>query len=133
MFFPFAAKIPKMKTTSIGVFEDDLVNRFLYDRMFQLKDGNLEWNIFDHPEKGYAHAIISPFNIVMIELHFWEDFGGIEILNRLKRICGPELISIAVTSLLQQGDVEKVLAAGFTMCVEKPVVLEAIDVLKRSN
>jgi CheY-like chemotaxis protein len=122
-----------MKTTSIGVFEDDLVSRFIYDRMFRLKSGDVDWTIFDNPEKGFAHALKSPFNIVLIELHFWEDFGGFEILDRLKQICGPDLISIAMTSLLQQGDVEKALAAGFTMCIEKPVALESLPIAKSAH
>ncbi len=122
-----------MKKTRVGIFEDDLVNRFIYERMFRLKNAELDWHIFDSPEKGLAYAAENPFDMVMIELHFWEDFGGIDILNRLKQISTPGLISIAMTSLLQEGDVERVLSSGFTMCVEKPVALAELDIFKTAK
>jgi CheY-like chemotaxis protein len=37
------------------------------------------------------------------------------------------VIAIAITSLLQEGDVEKIIRGGFSMCIEKPVSIDALQ------
>jgi CheY-like chemotaxis protein len=115
-----------MKKTVVAIFEDDLVNRFIYERLFSLKP-YLEVHIFENIEAGIAAAKHTPFDVVFVELHFWENFGGIGIMNKLKTISSPEVIYVAMTSLLQQGDLERVLSSGFTMCMEKPIAFCELD------
>jgi CheY-like chemotaxis protein len=116
-----------MKKTTIAIFEDDVVNRFIYERLLNRRKDELQVHIFDTPEKGIALAREVTFDIVYIELHFWETFGGLAILKRLREICPKEMIAVAMTSLLQEGDLEYILAAGFNLCLEKPVVFSSMD------
>jgi CheY-like chemotaxis protein len=109
-----------MKTT-VAIFEDDAVNRFLYQRSLERLKHNVDYWIFDNPEKGIQFASQQAFNVIFIEVHFWENFGGIRILKKLQALCPPSTIFVAISSLLQDGDAEKLMAEGFTMCMEKPL------------
>jgi CheY-like chemotaxis protein len=111
-----------MKRTVVAIFEDDVVNRFIYERLFTQRTEDIELHIFDDPEKGIEMARQRPFDVVFIEVHFWETFGGIGILQKLKEILSPAMISIAITALLQKGDLEYLMSSGFTLCLEKPLV-----------
>lgn len=119
-----------MKKTVVAIFEDDIVNRFLYERLFTQRKDDIELYVFDNPEAGIEMAKTVNFDVVFIEIHFWEDFGGISILQKLKKVAPPQMISIAMTSLLQKGDLEFILASGFTLCFEKPVVFTEADLYK---
>jgi CheY-like chemotaxis protein len=119
-----------MKKTVVAIFEDDVVNRFIYERLFTQRKENIELYIFDNPDKGIEVARKTPFDVVFIEIHFWENFGGIPILQKLKEILPPQLISVAMTALLQKGDLEFIMRSGFTLCVEKPMVFTEADILK---
>lgn len=116
----------------IAIFEDDHVNRFIYERIFQGRN-DVTIHIFDTPEKGVAKALETPFDIVFIEIHFWGNFGGLNILNKLKEILTPQTTFVAMTALLQRGDLERILGSGFHMCIEKPVVFSEMDLLKMNN
>ena len=115
-----------MKNKLIAIFEDDQVNRFIYQRMINKLDCQV--HIFDNPQAGIEQARSIPFDVVLIEIHFWKNFGGITILDRLKEVLPPTTSFIAMTSLLQEGDLEKVLISGFTMLVEKPVVFSKLNI-----
>ena len=39
------------------------------------------------------------------------------------------MFAIAMTSLLQEGDIEKTMAAGFGLCLENPVALTKLEQL----
>lgn len=119
-----------MKKTVVAIFEDDVVNRFIYERLFTDRRENTELYIFDNAEKGIEMARTIPFDVVFIELHFWRTFGGIAILKKLKEVCPPELIAIAMTALLQKGDLEFIMSSGFTLCVEKPILFKEADLNK---
>jgi hypothetical protein len=41
----------------------------------------------------------------------------------LKKVTRRNILAIAVTPFLQEGDVEKIIGSGFSMCLEKPVSL----------
>jgi DNA-binding NtrC family response regulator len=110
-----------MKKTVIAIFEDDEVNRFIYARLFHLHQGEVDVHIFGNPNQGYAAAKVIEFNVVFIEVHFWKNYGGIDILTKLKEVSAPGMIAVAMTALLQQGDLENIMSAGFSMCLEKPV------------
>ena len=109
-----------MKTT-VAIFEDDAVNRFLYQRSLERLRENIDFWIFDDPAKGISFAAQQPFNVIFIDAHFWESFGGIRILKKLQPLCPSSTIFVAITSLLQEGDAEKLMKEGFTMCMEKPL------------
>ena len=115
-----------MKKTTIAIFEDDHTNRFVYKKLFKNMEGNIELYVFDNPDKGIAMAELIHFDVVFIEIHFWENFGGISILNKLKQLSTKDMLAIAMTSLLQEGDLEKITSSGFTMCLEKPVAFQEI-------
>jgi CheY-like chemotaxis protein len=113
-----------MKKTVVAIFEDDVVNRFIYEQLFTERKENSELYIFDNAEKGIEMARAIAFDVVFVELHFWTTFGGITILKKLKEVCSPGLISIAMTALLQKGDCEYAMSSGFTMCLEKPILFK---------
>jgi CheY-like chemotaxis protein len=114
-------KAAAMKKTVIAIFEDDEVNRFIYTRLFQQHRDDVDVHIFGTPNQGFAAAKAIEFNIVFIEVHFWKNYGGIDILTKLKEVSAPGMIAVAMTSLLQQGDLENIISAGFSMCLEKPI------------
>lgn len=114
-----------MKRKVIAIFEEDPVNRFVYRRSLRRRN-DVEVYIFNDPEKGIATAAEIHFDIVFIEIHFRGNFEGITILKRLKEVLRKQAIFVAMTSFLQKDDLEKVLSAGFSMCIEKPVVFSEI-------
>ena len=119
--------------TTIGVFVDDKIEQAIYERAFQKLEHKVQGYVFSSPEPGIEVARNTPFDVVFIEMHFWgENFGGISVLDQIKRATGKNLIAIAMTSLLQEGDVEKIISAGFSMCIEKPISVEALQLFCRS-
>ena len=119
-----------MKKITVGIFESDKVNRFIYEKTFDRHSDRVEFYVFDNPEKGLEIAKTLDFDIVFIDLHFWgEDFSGITILNKLKAVSSKEMFAIAMTSFLQEGDIEKTMAAGFGLCLENPVALSKLEQL----
>jgi CheY-like chemotaxis protein len=115
-----------VKKTTIAIFEDDQINRFIYEKLLSNMGADTEVHVFDNPEKGLEMATVAQFDVVFIEIHFWENFGGISILNRLKKAAHYNILAVAITSLLQEGDLEKITAAGFAICLEKPVAFQQI-------
>jgi CheY-like chemotaxis protein len=115
-----------MKKTTVAIFEDDHVNRYIYQKLFDSITSDIQIHVFDNPEKGISMAKQTPFDVVFIEVHFWENFGGIEILNKLKDTSSQPMLAVAMTSLLQQGDLETITSSGFAMCLEKPVAFDRI-------
>jgi CheY-like chemotaxis protein len=117
-----------MSKKVIAIFEDDHVNRFIYERIFQGRN-DVELHIFDSPDKGVALAEEIRFDLVFIEIHFWGNFGGLGILNRLRETPAQSVTFIAMTSLLQKGDVERILRSGFHLYIENPVIFSEMDLL----
>ncbi len=116
-----------MKKLVVAIFEDDEINRFIYQNLLKSTSERLDVHLFDSPEAGLELAKTIQFDIVFIEIHFWgQNFYGSAILHRLKEVSKSDFISIAVTSLLQEGDMERIITAGFTMCMEKPLSFESI-------
>lgn len=115
-----------MKKKVIAIFEDDPVNRFIYERTLR-KRNDIEVHLFDNAESGIARAKEIQFDVIFIEMHFWGSFEGMSILNQLKAISGQSTVFVALTAFLQEGDLEYVFAAGFNMCLEKPVIFSEID------
>lgn len=120
-----------MKKLVVAIFESDEINRFIWTNLVKVKE-NLEVHIFENPEQGLLAARTIDFDVVIIETHFWgQNFFGLSILKELKAVSRQFFVSIATTALLQEGDLEKTMAAGFTMCMEKPLSLENIEKLQR--
>lgn len=115
-----------MKKTTIAIFEDDQINRFIYEKLLSQMKSDAQVYLFDNPENGIEMATHVQFDVVFIEIHFWENFGGISILNKLKKATKKDMLAVAITSLLQQGDLEKITAGGFSMCLEKPIAFQEI-------
>jgi len=119
-----------MKKITVGIFESDKVNRFIYEKTFDRHKDKVDLFLFDNPEKGLEIAKSIAFDIVFIDLHFWgEDFAGLSILSRLRTTSSKDVFAIAMTSLLQKGDVERTMEAGFGLCLENPVALTKLEQL----
>jgi CheY-like chemotaxis protein len=119
-----------MQNSVIGVFVDDKIERTLYERAFERLEHRVQGYVFSNPEEGISFSRELSFDIVFIELHFWgENYGGISILEQLRKTSDRNIIAIAITPLLQGGDLEHVTAAGFTMCMEKPLSFDTLKIL----
>lgn len=123
-----------MKKLVVAIFEDDEINRFIYQNLLKSSSERLEVHVFETPEAGLEAAKTIQFDIVFVEIHFWgQNFYGTSILRRLKEVSKTEFISIAVTSLLQEGDMDQIIMAGFTLCMEKPLSFESIRRIQELN
>lgn len=117
-----------MRKLVVGIFEDDEINRFIYRNILKSKKDEVEVHVFADPERGLEAAQKTPFDIVLIESHFWgRNFFGISILEALKQASPKGFTAIAITSLLQEGDAERLTRAGFTLCLEKPLSFEIVE------
>lgn len=114
-----------MKKTVVAIFEDDLVNRYIYEKSFQKRD-DITFFLFDNIEKGIERLTETPPDVVFVEAHFHGNFGGVTILDRLRPLSTGKTVFIATTSLLQKGDLERLMTAGFMMCLEKPIAFNEI-------
>src|SRR6188508_3432391 len=104
-----------MKKLVVGIFEDNEINRFIWANLLETKTEYLEGHIFETVEQGISVVQNTAFDVVIIETHFWgQSFYGLDILARLKEVCKKPFIPIATTALLQIGDWERILNAGFT-------------------
>jgi CheY-like chemotaxis protein len=118
-----------MDHTVIGVFVNDTIEKSIFENAFQRLEHKVDGHVFTNPESGLTQARNLEFDVVFIEIHFWgENFGGISILQQLKMVSRKRIIAIAITSFLQEGDIEKIINSGFAMCIEKPVSIEALQI-----
>jgi CheY-like chemotaxis protein len=116
-----------MKKIRIGIFEGEKVNHFIYERILQQHD-DAQFFLFDNAEKGLSLAENISFDIVFIDLHFWgQNFSGISILQKLKETNSSNMVSIAITPIVQDGDLQRAFAGGFGMCIEKPLAFNTIE------
>jgi CheY-like chemotaxis protein len=116
-----------MKKIRIGIFEGEKVNHFIYEKILQQHE-DAQFFLFDNPEKGLSVAEQVHFDIVFIDLHFWgQNYAGITILNKLKETNPNNMVSIAITTLLQDGDLQRAFTGGFGMCIEKPLAFNTIE------
>jgi CheY-like chemotaxis protein len=123
-----------MSKSVVGVFINDKVEHFIYSKNIERLGSRTECHFFTNFDKGIPSSTDIHFDVVVIDLHFsGENFGGISILKHLKNSSGKKMIAVAITPLLQKGDVETVLDAGFSICIEKPVAYEALEVLLRQR
>lgn len=121
-----------MKQTVIGVFEDDKIDRFIYERLFSHYTDSPVVHVFDNAKEGIDKARKIGFDMVYIDLHFWEDFGGELVLKELRQVSDRDMITLAMTSLLQAGDHERVTEAGFDLCMEKADFFRGVNLMQLS-
>ncbi len=113
----------------IAVFENDSLNRFIYKRMLALQQEKVKFYIFNSPEEGLEMAKQITFDVAFIDLHLrGEQYSGIELAKELKTL-SDKTAMVAMTTLLQKGDVERTAQAGFVACHEKPLPFFDLDKL----
>lgn len=117
------------KKSVIAVFENDALNRFIYQRMLALQEEKVVFYVFTNVEEGLEVAKEVPFDMAFIDLHFQgPQYNGIEVARKLKTI-SDKTILVGMTTLIQKGDLELTKAAGFAACLEKPLPFYDIDKL----
>jgi len=117
------------KQIVIAVFENDTLNRFIYQRMLDLQKEKVRYYIFNSEEEGLEMAKQVPFDVAFIDLHLrGEHYHGITLAEKLKSISG-KTVMVGMTTLLQKDDLERTSAAGFKTCLEKPLPFFDVDKL----
>jgi len=114
-----------VKAKRVAVFEKNVIDRFIYERILKRAD-NTSYHFFGDLDNALAVGQTTPFDIVFVDVHFGGENCGLEILPHIKKVCSGNLVSIAVTSFIQRNDFEKIMAAGFNLCIEKPLLEENI-------
>jgi CheY-like chemotaxis protein len=110
----------------IGVFESDLADQFLYKQALLNRNEPVEFAFFKSVNDASLAVGNGEVDILIIELHYLGSNMGLNILQRMKAIAPYEFTAIAVTSLLQEGDLERIFRGGFHACVEKPFIFEQL-------
>ena len=123
-----------MPKSIVGVFVNDKVEHFIYAKNIERLGSKTECHFFTNFDDGLPLALSHTFDVVVIDLHFsGANFGGISILRHLKNRSPKKMLAVAITPLLQKGDLEAVMDAGFSLCIEKPVAYEALVALLRKS
>jgi CheY-like chemotaxis protein len=113
----------------IAIFENDSLNRFIYQRMLDLQKEKVTSYIFNSVEEGLEMSKNVSFDVVFIDLHLrGEQYSGIELAKTLKAI-SDNSVMVGMTTLIQKGDVERTTEAGFAACHEKPLPFFDLDKL----
>lgn len=117
------------KKLVIGVFENDSLNRFIYNRMVKLQPGLVDAHIFENHDEGVEKVQEIKPDILFVDLHMHgEHMGGIEWLKTMK-LALPHTRFVAMTTLVQKDDREIAINAGFTLCIEKPLPFYDMELL----
>jgi two-component system, cell cycle response regulator DivK len=71
--------------------------------------------------QGVQHALTMPPDFIILDIQL-PDINGLEVLKRIRaNPIGKDIPIIAMTSYAMSGDKEKLLAAGCTSYIEKPI------------
>lgn len=117
------------KKLVIAIFENDPLNRFIYQKMLKPHMEKASVYIFDSPEEGLEKATEVDFDIAFVDMHLkGECFGGIPLSQQLKSLSDNTRL-VAMTTLIQQGDKERAESNGFMKCLEKPLPFFDLDKL----
>jgi CheY-like chemotaxis protein len=110
--------------TVVAIFEDDPVDLFLYEKIFErLADKMTCIYVRTLEEQSLLSGEVE-FDMAIIDIHFWGNNVGLSILSKLRNTARKDFLAIAITPLLQEGDLELIMSAGFDLCVEKPVIFQ---------
>jgi CheY-like chemotaxis protein len=112
--------------TRVGIFEDDRADQFIFQQLITKTSPAIEPIFFRSIEEGIEAARKELFDVVVINIHYYGDNIGLDILQRLRRESKVPFVAIAITPLLLDGDLERILAAGFALALEKPQAFEAL-------
>jgi len=112
------------KKTVVAVFEDDPIDLFLYEKLFERLSDKMTCLYVRTLEDQALLSGHLEFDMAIIDIHFWGNNVGLSILSKLRNSAGRDFIAIAITPLLQEGDLELIMSAGFDLCVEKPVIFQ---------
>lgn len=105
----------------VAVFENDALNRFIYQRMLNLQSEVVTAYIFENPEAGVELAQSVKFDLAFIDLHLrGELFGGVSLATQLQSLV-KDIRLVAMTTLIQEADREQSQKEGFVALLEKPV------------
>jgi CheY-like chemotaxis protein len=110
----------------IGVFESDLADQFLYKQAFLNRHDPVEFSFFKNLREATVVVADGQVDILIIELHYLSSNMGLDIVKKLREVAPFNFTAIAVTSLLQEGDLERIFKGGFHACVEKPFIFEQL-------
>jgi len=117
------------KQIVIAVFENDSLNRFIYQRMLDLQNERALAYIFNTVEEGLEMAGNVSFDVAFIDLHLrGEHYSGLELAKKLRAL-SESTIMVGMTTLIQKHDVERTSKAGFVACLEKPLPFFDLDKL----
>jgi CheY-like chemotaxis protein len=117
------------KKSVIAIFENDSLNRFIYQRMLDLQKEKVTFYNFSSAEEGLEMAKQTAFDVAFIDLHLHgEQYSGIDLAKKLK-IISTKTILVGMTTLIHKGDIELTIAEGFAACREKPLPFYDIDKL----
>lgn len=117
------------KKVVIAIFETDPLNRFIYQKMLEPQRDRVSFHIFNSAEEGLGKAAELACDVAFIDMHMHgKFFGGLDIVKKLKMI-SDQTTMIAMTTLIQDGDVERATSGGFFKCTEKPLPFFDLDKL----
>lgn len=109
----------------ILVIEDNEQNMYLMHFLLEVKGHTVIEAL--NGEEGIRHAQNSNPDIILLDIQL-PGMDGYEIARIIRKTAGLEKIPIiAVTSYAMPGDREKVLAAGATDYIEKPIDPETFE------
>ena len=55
-----------MKKTTVAIFEDDQANRFIYEKLFETVESDVQIHVIDNTSKGIELVKVEPFDVVFI-------------------------------------------------------------------
>ena len=111
----------------IAIFEDNAVDRFIYERTFEHLPFAYDARIFQTPDEGLHNAHYLEFDVVIIHVNFWGTNYGLQILSEMKKICRNNPVFLATSSYLPEDEWSQLVAKGFTSAYEKPVIFNRFD------
>jgi CheY-like chemotaxis protein len=111
----------------IAIFEDNSVDRFIYERTLEHVPFAYDARVFQTPDEGLHSAHYLEFDVVIIHLNFWGTNYGFQIMNEMKKICRNNPVFIAVTSYLPEDEIEAITSKGFQSVYEKPFIFNHLE------
>jgi two-component system, cell cycle response regulator DivK len=117
------------------VIEDNEDNMDLITFILQKNGHNTVWA--ENGRKGVEFAVQQKPDFIILDIQL-PDIDGYEVLRQIRgAAAGPEVPIIAMTSYAMSGDREKLLNAGCTGYIEKPIdpetVMEEINRIIKKN
>lgn len=113
----------------IAIFEDNEIDRFIFESNLRLVNFPVEFFIFNNPDDGIATAQRIPFDLVIINIHFWGTEYGYVILEEFQKGIAIQPRFIAVSAFVHEKDSVNIQLRGFEAIVEKPLIYAELQLL----